>query len=94
MTGQKHGTTTYRRGCRCDECRAAHAAYYRNHYRNGRTTWRGEDLVAEVLTMLERGRSPHDIAAGLGMQLKSIERAFHRQGTPVPWPQTKVRRVA
>lgn len=28
----KHGTTSgYRRGCRCDECTAGHAAYYRRY---------------------------------------------------------------
>ena len=32
-TMQTHGTdSSYSRGCRCDECRAAHAAYMRDYY--------------------------------------------------------------
>lgn len=85
-----HGTTSaYSRGCRCDDCRAAYSAYHYLYYRQGPTRWRGPDLIEEVTTLLEGGRSPEDIAAGLGMKLSSIARAFHRHGRKVPFPQRR-----
>ncbi len=85
-----HGTTTaYSLGCRCDECRTAYSDYYRRYRETGPRYWRGPALIAEVTTLLERGRSIEDIAAGLEMQPKSIARAFRRHGVAVPFTQRK-----
>jgi hypothetical protein len=47
-----------------------------------RTTWRNEDLRAEVTFLLGQGSSLVAIADQLGMRPASIARAFQRAGQP------------
>lgn len=46
------------------------------------------EVVHDALELWNAGYSPLDIAQALQMQIRSIERTFHRHGTPIPWPQT------
>lgn len=52
-----HGlNTSYQRGCRCTQCRTAHATDTRNRYRRRHGTPKPTKVEAEVAAMLRSGQ--------------------------------------
>jgi hypothetical protein len=50
--------------------------YYRSY--RGRTTWRAEDLIEEAEFLFEGGASAQTVASRLGLQYRSLIRAYDR----------------
>ena len=69
MEALRHGIiTTYKKGCRCDECRAARAVInrrYRAKNREKYREWERQNYIKNTEKMKEKGRRFYDPAKNL-----------------------------
>lgn len=91
---KQHGRLIdYRRGCRCEVCRAANRAYHRDYRRRKRegmkpTSHVSVDVVAEhVDNLVAAGLTLAAVARLSGVTAGTVHRIRHRQ-VPRVWPRT------